>query len=233
MNETILIIEDDEVIARFLKIALTAKGYSVRMASAGLEGLRKIGENHPDLLLLDLGLPDIDGVEVLRQIMASTPLPVIVVSARDKEREKVEALDLGAEDFLTKPFNVGELMARIRVVLRRKKDPEAPRFDFGDLSVDFERRRVTLRGEEIHLTPIEYSLLRVLIENKGKVLTHAFLQRKVWNYDSTDDYQSLRVFLASIRKKIEDDPTRPRYIVTEIGVGYRFRDEWIPADPRE
>ncbi|HAQ56490.1 MAG TPA: DNA-binding response regulator [Acholeplasmatales bacterium] len=230
MNERILVIEDDDVIARFLHIALNAKGYEVVAAETGVAGVAFAAHASPAVILLDLGLPDIDGTEVIRQIRAGSAVPIIVVSARDKEREKVEALDLGADDYLTKPFSVGELMARIRVALRKSAatpDTEEP-ITFGDLTIRFDQRRVLLRGEEIHLTPIEYKLLTLLITHPGKVLTHSYIQNAVWGYASVDDYQSLRVFMAAVRRKIEDDSSRPKYIMTEIGVGYRMLDEWVP-----
>ncbi len=227
MNEKILIIEDDLVISRFLKIALTSRGYQFIHVGNGLAGIDAIREEKPDVVLLDLGLPDIDGIDVIRQVQTFSKVPIIVISARSKEKEKVEALDSGADDYLTKPFNNAELMARIRVVLRKQKNiinmPTI--FEFGDLRIDSEKRRVWKGEEEIHFTPIEYSLLTLLIEQQGKVLTHSFIQHRIWGYESTDEYQSLRVFMASIRRKIEDDSTNPKYISTEVGVGYRFLEE--------
>ncbi|MDD3842933.1 MAG: response regulator [Candidatus Izemoplasmatales bacterium] len=227
MNEKILAIEDDEIISRFLKIAITSKGYTFFRAKDGISGIDTARTEKPDVILLDLGLPDIDGIEVLHQLLTFSSSPIIVISARTKEHEKVEALDQGADDYLTKPFNVGELLARIRVVLRRQKSIDTKdSFEFGELKVDYEKRRVTRRTEDIHFTPIEYRLLLLLIEYQGKVLTHSFIQQKIWGYESSDEYQSLRVFMASIRRKIEDDSVNPKYILTEIGVGYRFLDEW-------
>jgi len=227
MNEKILVIEDDVIISRFLNVALHSKGYLPILAKTGVSGINMAMNDTPDVILLDLGLPDIDGNEVIRQMRTFSTTPIIVVSARDKEREKVEALDLGADDYLTKPFNIGELMARVRVVLRKKAPMNEPlqTFMVGDLFVDFEKRRVSLRDTEIHLTPIEYRLLSLLIEHQGKVLTHSAIHKSVWGYESSDDYQTLRVFMASIRRKIEDDTNHPRYIMTEIGVGYRLVDE--------
>lgn len=227
MNEKILIIEDDEIIIRFLTLALKTKNYEPILAKNGVEGINMVINELPDVILLDLGLPDIDGIEVIKQVRSFSEIPIIVVSARDKENEKVEALDLGANDYLTKPFNVGELLARIRVSLRFRtlQNNNSSIFEFGELIVDFEKRKVSIRTKEIHLTPIEFRLLSLLIQYQGKVLTHSFIQKSVWGYDSNDDYQSLRVFMASIRKKIEDDTNHPMYIITEIGVGYRFSDE--------
>ena len=178
----------------------------------------------PDLILLDLGLPDIDGMEVLGQIRQESEVPVIVVSARGMEQEKVGALDAGADDYITKPFNAGELLARIRVALRHRSSAprQEPVFELDTLKMDFEKRKVSVRGEEVHLTPIEYKMLSLLVNNSGKVLTHHYIQQEVWGYDTTDDYQSLRVFMANIRRKIEEDSTKPRFILTEVGVGYRF-----------
>ena len=177
--------------------------------------------DNPDLILLDLGLPDIDGSEVLSQIRTQSEVPILVVSARGQEKEKVEALDLGADDYVTKPFHINELLARVRVALR-KKTPQVVKekiFILDGLRVDFEKYKV------FHLTPIEFKLLVLLIENAGKVLTHSFIIRNIWGYSSCEDSQSLRVFMANIRRKIEKDSSHPRYILTEVGVGYRFVDE--------
>lgn len=227
MNEKILIIEDDEVISRFLQTAIKAKGDFPLLAKNGVTGINAVMKDSPSVVLLDLGLPDIDGTEVIRQVRSFSAVPIIVVSARDKEREKVEALDLGADDYLTKPFSIGELMARIRVVLRKQKNnvEVGSVFTFHELVVDFEKRKVTLNENEIHLTPIEFRLLALLIEHQGKVLTHSFLQLAVWGYASGDEYQTQRVFMASIRRKLEEEPAHVRFIKTEIGVGYRFVDE--------
>jgi len=226
MDERILIIEDDPVITRFLIAALRVHGFKPSSEHHGVAGISAAMNERPDAILLDLGLPDVDGIEVLAQIRAFSAAPVIVISARDKEREKVEALDGGADDYLTKPFGVNELLARLRAVLRRRTPvAEVGPFVLGGIEADFEKRRILLDGEEIHLTPIEFRLFRLLAEHQGKVLTHSFIQDKVWGYASEDDYQSLRVFMASIRRKLERDTNRPRYIVTEIGVGYRLADE--------
>lgn len=226
-NARILIIEDDKTILNFLSISLKTNGYRFETAQTGIEGISLFLANSPDVVLLDLGLPDIDGLEVLRQLRQASDVPVIVVSAREQEREKVEALDAGADDYITKPFSIGELLARIRVALRKRTPPAAEKAEFvmDTLTVDFEKRRVSVDGKDVHLTPIEYKLLTLLVENKGKVLTHSFINKKVWGYEYVDDAQSLRVFMANIRRKIEKDTTRPRYIMTEVGVGYRFADE--------
>lgn len=224
---TILIIEDDKNISNFLSISLKTNNYKPLICMKGIDGISLQMTNHPDLILLDLGLPDIDGLEVLKQIRSSSEVPIIVVSARANEKEKVEALDLGADDYITKPFYINELLARIRVSLR-KKQPEIVKnkeFTFDGFQIDFEKRRVEVDHKEIHLTPIEYKLLLLLIEHQGKVLTHHFIIHEIWGYSNGEDSQSLRVFMANIRRKIEVDTTKPRYIQTEIGVGYRFADE--------
>ena len=223
MNDAdILVIEDDKTIQNFIKITLKTKGYRCVLADDGLTGISYFYANNPDLILLDLGLPDIDGMEVLGQIRQESEVPVIVVSARGMEQEKVGALDAGADDYITKPFNAGELLARIRVALRHRSSAprQEPVFELDTLKL--EKRKVSVRGEEVHLTPIEYKMLSLLVNNSGKVLTHHYIQQEVWGYDTTDDYQSLRVFMANIRRKIEEDSTKPRFILTEVGVGYRF-----------
>lgn len=226
-DKTILIIEDDKTIGNFLKISLKTNKYKYFIAENGLTGISLFLTNNPDLVLLDLGLPDIDGIEVLEQIRMKSDVPVIIISARGQEKEKIAALDCGADDYITKPFNIGELLARIRVVIRRytPKSAENDFFQLHSLKVDFQRRKVSCKDVEIHLTPLEYKMLELLINNSGKVLTHKFIQEKVWGYASTDDYQSVRVFMANIRRKIEDDTSDPKFILTEVGVGYRFVDE--------
>jgi two-component system KDP operon response regulator KdpE len=227
MDMTILVIEDDQAIVRLLKAALSAADHKVISASAGLEGLNLFLSHHPSLVLLDLGLPDIEGQEVLRQIKQMSSTPVIILSARDKDQEKVLALDAGADDYITKPFSTNELNARIRVALRhhRQNTPSRTTFVCGDLSIDFEKYLVSKGGVLIHLTPIEFKILALLVNNQGKVLTHSFLQNNVWGYPTNDDYQTLRVFMAALRRKIEDLSNQPKYIFTEIGIGYRFVDE--------
>ena len=228
MNElTILVIEDDKTIQNFLKISLQTKGYKYILADNGLSGISYFYADNPDLILLDLGLPDIDGMEVLRQVRQKSEVPIIIVSARGQEREKVSALDEGADDFVMKPFNAEELLARIRVALRHKGTvkKQMSEFELDSLKIDFEKRKIFVHGQEIHLTPIEYKMMTLLVNNSGKGLTHHYIQNQVWGYDTTDDYQSLRVFMANIRRKIEDDTANPRFILTEVGVGYRFADE--------
>ena len=223
-NTTILIVEDDKTIQNFLKATLKTQNYNYIIAETGLSGLSLFYANRPDLVLLDLGLPDIEGIEVLKQIRQNSSIPIIVVSARSSETEKVMALDYGSDDYVTKPFNAAELLARIRAALRHclKEKVSEPIFELDYLKVDFERRHVWVKDQEIHLTPIEYKMLVLLITNRGKVLTHHFIQENVWGYETTDDYQSLRVFMANIRRKIEIDSSSPHFIITEVGVGYRF-----------
>ena len=223
-NTTILIVEDDKTIQNFLKVTLKTQNYNYIIAETGLSGLSLFYANRPDLVLLDLGLPDIEGIEVLKQIRQNSSIPIIVVSARSSETEKVMALDYGSDDYVTKPFNAAELLARIRAALGYclKEKVSEPIFELDYLKVDFERRHVWVKDQEIHLTPIEYKMLVLLITNRGKVLTHHFIQENVWGYETTDDYQSLRVFMANIRRKIEIDSSSPHFIITEVGVGYRF-----------
>ena len=226
-DRKILIIEDEKVIQNFLSLSLKSKKYEPIIAENGLLGISLFMSHNPDLILLDLGLPDIDGTEVLKQIRSSSDIPIIIISARGQEREKVNALDLGADDYITKPFNIEELFARIRVVLRRYKPQDVRTNDFklGGLLVNFEKRKVYINDEEIHLTPIEYKMLVLLIQNQGKVLTHRFIQQEIWGSPTTDDYQSLRVFMSNIRRKIETDTSEPKFIKTEVGVGYRLVEE--------
>ncbi|SHH99389.1 two-component system, OmpR family, KDP operon response regulator KdpE [Clostridium collagenovorans DSM 3089] len=226
-NTKILIIEDDKNILNFLSISLKTKGYDYMTAMTGLDGISLFLANNPDLILLDLGLPDIDGITVLEQIRESSDVPVIIVSARGQEKEKVEALDKGADDYITKPFYIGELLARIRVAIRKRqpKITKSKKFILDTLEIDFEKRKVYVDNKEVHLTPIEYKLLVLLIEHTGKVLTYSFINKEIWGYSNLEDSQSLRVFMANIRRKIEKDTSKPRYIITEVGVGYRFVDE--------
>ncbi len=223
----ILIIEDDKNILNFLSISLKTNGYQYETACSGVAGISAFLNEQPDLVLLDLGLPDMDGLAVLAQIRRSSEVPILVVSARGQEKEKVEALDGGADDYLTKPFHIGELLARIRVALR-KAQPKIVKnelFTLDTLTIDFTKRKVWVEGKEVHLTPMEYKLLALLVQYSGRVLTHGFIIKEVWGYQEEADSQSLRVFMANIRRKIERDTTNPRFILTEIGVGYRFVDE--------
>ena len=222
----ILVVDDEPAIRRFLRTALGTYGYSISEAARGEEALNSVATGHPDVVLLDLGLPDMDGVEVTRRLREWTQIPIVIISVRDQENEKINALDAGADDFLTKPFGIGELMARIRVALRRAASPEKePIFRLGGLVIDMARRLVTVSGQPISLTPTEYDILRILAANSGKVLTHRQLAHSVWGNAEYDQAHLLRVHVGNLRGKIEADPSRPYYIITEPGVGYRFRVE--------
>jgi two-component system KDP operon response regulator KdpE len=227
-NDLILIIEDDKYISRFIDISLKKENYRVEIASTADEGMFIFTSMHPDIILLDLGLPDRDGLEVLHDIRSTSDTPIIVVSARGQEYEKVTALDNGANDYLTKPFYMGELLARIRVIERAAQkidqNGKEEKFSCEWLTVDYNMRRVLVDGNEIHLTPIEYKTLLLLISNRGKVLTHSYIIQQIWGVGGADS-KSVRVFMANLRRKIEKDTEHPRFILTEIGVGYRFSAE--------
>jgi two-component system, OmpR family, KDP operon response regulator KdpE len=221
----ILIIDDEAPIRRFLRASLTSSTYQVKEAETGAQGLRLAAEHPPDLVILDLGLPDVDGREVLHRLRDWLRAPIVILSARDQENQKVAALDSGADDYLTKPFGTGELLARIRALLRRRStgDEEASSIQFGDFLMDFAARSVEVAGVRVNLTPIEYKLLSLLVRSAGKVMTHRQLLREVWGPDSTHETHYLRVFMATLRRKIEAEPARPKLLLTEQGVGYRFR----------
>lgn len=223
----ILIIDDELPIRRFLRASLTAEGYGVVEAESGGAGLKLAAQQPPDLVILDLGLPDIDGQDVLRRLREWLAAPIVVLSARDQEPQKVEALDHGADDYLTKPFGVGELLARLRTALRhsRPAGTESAVLSIGDLRVDLAARQVMNRADRITLTPLEYKLLVTLMRNAGKVLTHRMLLREVWGPHASQETHYLRVFVAGLRRKLGDDPAHSRYIATEQGVGYRFAAE--------
>ena len=225
----VLVIEDDPAIRRFLRASLTANGYDVIEADTAQGGIREAATQQPELVVLDLGLPDQDGLEVIRRIREWSATPIIVLSARGKENGKVAALDAGADDYLTKPFGMGELLARLRVSLRhasRRDDaPENSEFSVGNLRVDFARRQVFIDGREIRLTPIEYRLLTTLVKHAGKVVAHHQLLREVWGPHATRQTQYLCVYMGHLRHKIEEDPTRPMLLLTEAGVGYRIAAE--------
>ncbi|MBU1093153.1 MAG: response regulator transcription factor [Firmicutes bacterium] len=222
----ILIIEDDKVILKFIKLALETNGYQVSGTDQGSIGLNIILNQNPGLILLDLGLPDIDGMQVIDEVRKIKTTPIIVISARGRENDKVIALDHGANDYVTKPFNISEVLARIRVALRnQEKVFEDQKFIFKNLVIDFAKHTVKMLDQEVHMTPIEFKLLELLVIHQGKVLTHNFIQEKIWGYKTQDDYQSLRVFMASIRKKLKSNSIGHDYILTEVGVGYRFREE--------
>ncbi|MES2207708.1 MAG: response regulator [Pseudomonadota bacterium] len=221
----IVLIEDDKQIRRFLSITLESEGMRVYEAETGQQGISKVKDHEPDLVILDLGLPDMDGVKVIEHIRVWSSLPILVLSARSEEPQKVRALDAGADDYVTKPFGSSELLARIRAHLRKKNNPNhlvESRFCFGDITVDFNLRRVTRNNNVIHLTRIEYRLLTTLILNAGKVLTHNQLLREVWGPGHAERGHYLRIYMGHLRHKLERIPARPAYIFTETGVGYRF-----------
>ena len=224
----ILLVDDELSIQRTLSPLLRSRGYDVEVAGNGADALKSAGEHPPDLIVLDLGLPDLEGSEVCRRIRLSAAMPIIVLSARANEADKVAALDLGADDYLTKPFGIGELLARLRVAQRHIANhdaAEAPaRVTIGNLVVDFAARRVQRDGADIHLTPIEYKLLTTLVQHRGKVMTHRQLLREVWGASHVESPQYLRIYMRALRHKIEADPARPRLLLTEVGVGYRFAD---------
>jgi two-component system KDP operon response regulator KdpE len=226
---TILVIEDEPPIRRFLRATLSSHGYKPIESATAQEGLAQAATWVPDLIILDLGLPDLDGVEVARRLREWTTVPIIVLSVRDREQDKIAALDAGADDYLTKPFGVGELLARIRVALRHlaqlAPEPGDPIFTAGDLQVDLSRRQVLVNGNEVHLTPIEYKLLTVLIRHAEKVMTHQQLLKEVWGPACTDATHYVRVYMGQLRHKLEADPARPRYLITEPGIGYRLKVE--------
>ena len=228
-SETVLVVEDDAQIQSFICYALKNEGFACLTAGDAKTALAALIAKQTDIMLLDLGLPDLDGVEVLRKLREWSDMPVIVISARDQDREKADLLDSGADDYLTKPFSATELMARIRVALRhiyRQGNQETRAvLVVGGLQMDLARRLVRLDGEEIHLTPMEYSLLSLLFKNIGKVLTTGSIIREIWGVGYGTDTQALRALMAGLRRKIEKNPAKPRYVMTEIGVGYRMVDE--------
>jgi two-component system KDP operon response regulator KdpE len=224
-GQRILVVDDEPQVRRALKTALGAHGYEVELADGGEAALASLAARPPDGVVLDLMMPGVDGFEVLRLLRSWSKTPVIVLSARGGERDKVDALDLGADDYVTKPFAIEELLARIRAVLRRAGEPADPVVRFGEIAVDFSRHVVTRHGLEVHLTPTEYDLLRVMALHAGKVLTHRQLLERVWGSYAADNSQQLRVYINYLRRKLEADPARPRWIVTEPGVGYRLKAE--------
>jgi len=222
----ILVVDDELPIRRFLRASLTAHDYGVLEAENGEAALSAVAAQHPDVVILDLGLPDIDGIEVTRRLREWTHIPIIILSVRGAEGDKIAALDAGADDYVTKPFGAGELLARLRATLRRAATPTGePVQTIGDLTVDLARRIVSVAGNEIPLTPTEYDLLRVLVSHAGKVLTHRQLLREVWGPGYESELHLLRVNISNLRRKIEPDLARPRYLVTEPGVGYRLRTD--------
>lgn len=222
----ILLVEDEPQMLRFLRASLGTHGYRLVESESGADGLAQAASRNPDVILLDLGLPDMDGIEVTRRIREWTKTPIIVLSARGQDEDKIHALDAGADDYLTKPFSVGELLARIRVALRHVAEGapgEEPVFTLDTLTVDLAKREVRRDGEEVHLTPTEYRLLGTLIKHAGKVVTHRQLLKEVWGPPYVEHTQYLRVFMAQLRQKLESDPAKPRYLLNEPGVGYRLR----------
>ena len=220
----ILVVDDEPAIRRFLRASLSAYGHVTTEVASGEEALKAAAVGHLDVIILDLGLPDIDGIEVTRRLREWAQIPIIVLSVREHEDDKIAALDAGADDYLTKPFGIGELMARIRVAVRRSAQPESdPVFQVGDLVVDMAQRSVTVHAEAVTLTPIEYEILRILVTHAGKVLTHGQLLRAVWGNAYESETHLLRVNISNLRHKLEPDASRPIYILTEPGVGYRLK----------
>lgn len=222
----VLIIDDEPQIRKLLKVSLGAYGYEIDESVTGADGINRAAMFKPDILIIDLGLPDMDGKEVVKSIREWTQTPIIVLTVRDQEQEKIEALDVGADDYVTKPFSVGELMARMRVSLRRASASEhEPVITCGDLVIDFMQRRVTVAGREVKLTPTEYELIKTLAQHRGRVLTHKQLLKAVWGTAFNEDTHYIRVYIGQLRRKIEDNPTQPRHIITESGVGYRLMEQ--------
>jgi len=223
-DEKVLIVDDEPAIRKFLRVTLSAQAYNTIEASSGQEALSKAASDKPDIIVLDIGLPDMNGIEVARLLRQWTRIPIIILSVRGAESDKIAALDAGADDYLTKPFGVGELLARLRAALRRAAQTTSePVFMSGNLKVDLARRLITLSGNEVQLTPNEYELLRVLVNHAGKVLTHRFLLREVWGAEYGEEFHMLHVNISNLRRKIEPDPARPQFITTEPGVGYRLK----------
>ena len=228
----ILVVDDEPQIGRMLRTQLTARGYEVDHVSTGQDALLAIGDDPPALILLDLGLPDLDGMEVARRVREWSAVPIVFLTVRDDERSKVQALDVGGDDYVTKPFGLPELLARVRAILRRASEQPAATssvFESGDLKVDFNARQVTVAGQEVRLTPTEYELLRLFVLHSDKTLTHRQLLTQIWGPEATTETQYLHVFIRQLRRKLETDPGKPRHFVTEPGVGYRFRSQPSPA----
>ncbi len=227
VNPVVVVIEDDPAIRLFLRTGLAAHHFKVFEAESGQQGIIEAGVRKPDLIILDLGLPDMDGVEVIKSIRAWSGLPIIILSARSTEQHKIDALDAGADDYLTKPFGLGELLARIRVAQRHSVGSPAQEengvFVTGALQVDLLKRQIFVGGNEVHLTPIQYRLLSLLVKNAGKVLTHQYLLKEVWGPSYKDNSHYLRIYMSQLRQKLETDATRPEYLLTDSGVGYRLK----------
>ena len=225
-GQRVLVVDDENSIRRYLRAALSAQGFTVYEAANGEEAVNAVLNNRPDIIILDLGLPDFDGIEVTRRLREWSKTPIIILSVREAENDKIAALDAGADDYLTKPFSTGELMARMRVAMRRLANKsDEPVLQVDDLKMDLSRRLVTVSEKEISLTPTEYDILRLLMQNAGKVLTHHHLLRQVWGTAYESEMHLLRVNISNLRRKIEPDPARPHYLVTESGVGYRLRTD--------
>jgi len=226
-GQRILVVDDEPQIRRALDIALRGHGYEVLLAEQSAPALVQLGSHPPDLVILDLMLPDLDGLALLRELRGWSDVPVIVLSARGEEATKIEALDLGADDYLTKPFGIGELLARVRALLRRGKEAVPPRLVFGEVEIDLANHRVTRHEQEVHLTPTEFDLLAALANNRGKLMTHRQLLQQVWGSYATENVQQLRVYISYLRTKLERDPHEPTLILTEPGVGYRLTDDSV------
>ncbi|HEX9820859.1 MAG TPA: response regulator [Methylomirabilota bacterium] len=228
-DPVVVLIEDEPQIRRFLRATLTGQGYRLFEAATGADGLVEVASRQPDVVIVDLGLPDLDGLEVIRRLREWSAVPVIVLSARGQERDKVTALDAGADDYVSKPFSAGELLARIRVALRHtagaSHEGSEAAFKVGELQVDLLRRHVSVGGRDVRLTPLEYRLLATLVRHAGKVVTHPQLLREVWGPTHDDQAHYVRVYMAHLRHKLEAEPARPRYLLTEPGVGYRLAAE--------
>ena len=229
-DPVVVLIEDEPPIRRFLRATLTGQGYRLFEASTGADGVVEVGSRQPDVVIVDLGLPDMDGVDVIRRVREWSSVPIIVLSARGQERDKVAALDAGADDYVSKPFSAGELLARIRVALRHAvgashEEADDAVFKVGELRVDLLHRQVLIGEKQVHLTPIEYKLLTTLVHHAGKVVTHQQLLREVWGPSHTERAHYVRVYMAHLRHKLEAEPARPRYLLTEPGVGYRLAAE--------
>jgi two-component system KDP operon response regulator KdpE len=223
-GQRVLVVDDENSIRRYLRAALSAQGFAIYEAGNGQDAINGVIANHPDIIILDLGLPDFDGIEVTRRLREWSQTPIIILSVREAENDKIAALDAGADDYLTKPFSTGELMARMRAALRRlTSKPDEPILQVGNLQMDVSRRLVTVDESQVSLTPTEYEILRLLLQNAGKVLTHRQLLRQVWGTAYESEMHILRVNISNLRRKIEPDPSRPRYLLTEPGVGYRLR----------
>lgn len=228
----VLVIDDEKQIRRMLNIALTGNGYNIAESATGHEGLNRAAIFHPDIIILDLGLPDCDGNDVIRKLREWTQIPIIILSVREQENEKIKALDAGADDYITKPFSMGELLARIRVALRHStKTGDEPVLTIGDITLDISRRIVTLRGEELKLTPTEYEILKYLALQADRVVTHRQLLRAIWGPNYQEQTHYLRIYIGQLRHKLEADPTQPRYILTESGIGYRLvKDSYLKGN---